>query len=306
MENLKQQLTRDFIIPLKKPLAKMLITDFHSLISDILTNEEYEKLIELYDENLKEKGEGRSNFRKIYENEPEIVRIAYTLQDMQNYIINSIDYFNGYWIDKIEFREDYKATYYTNRRNLTPLLKYFTKQGFTLVKFTFQVTTEKTKLENLDNDKSIIRYVLTLNEAAFHSLIEGLFRFVRRSSTVKNGINMIYDYSILTETDFKKSTFTRKYFKYKKTERRIDIDKKFDKKLYDRDIFSICQKYFEHNLSFSDIAKIFGVSKSKIVNICNDPKVVAFYKKVKRYSDNYREYLDKIRAKNRTFQTDTN
>jgi hypothetical protein len=288
----KQTLTRSVIIPLRKPLAKMLVADFNFGFG-YLNNEEKEKLIQLHKENFKEKGEGKSNLLKIERNTPEIVKFATSLENLQAYYINILFryWINGFRLKKVEYRKDYQATYYTNRRNLPERLKYFTKKGFTLVKFTFAVRQRTANKRDLTNDSFFIKEILSLNELEY--LLFHFFDIVENEKTIKNGIELIYTFLGLTEKDLKKSTFERKYFHNKKNIllRQDIFPKNLDRKLYDSEVFEIYKNHCENKLSFAAIAKESGISKNKVSNICNNPKVAAFYKTVKHYSDNYSEYL---------------
>ncbi len=293
-EKQKKQLTRFIIIPLRKPLAKMLITDFNFGFY-FLSNEEKEKLIQLHKENFKEKGEGKSNLLKIERNTPEIVKFATSLENVQVYIINQSFRFwiNGFRLKEIKSRKDYQAIYYTNRRKLPERLKYFTNKGFTLVKFTFTVSQKSINKHDLSNDSFFIKEIFELNKMFYSYYIEKLFKIVGREKTIQTGIESIYTFLGLTEKDLKKSTFERKYF-YNQKNGFLPPDifpKNFDRKLCDSDVFEIYKIRYENKLSFAAIAKETGLSKTKIIGICNNPKIAEFYKIVKHYSDNYSEYL---------------
>lgn len=258
----KKQIKRFVIVPLKKPLAKFLIADF--------------------------------SFFSEEENRTKIYGIANWFERLQTLIINEsfLFIFNGYRILNIENREDYKATFYTYRSKLPAFLEHYINKDYSLVKFTFNVKPER---EN-NLDKNIDEKIILLNQLANNIWITGIFGFIAHQKTFKEGkgIEIVFSIAGFKEQELKKTTFKRYYYKWKQTANEHNTLKHSDKKLLtDLENFSIISKRLDDNYSYSKIAEITGMSKTKIINTCRNPDVLRFYHNVKRYSDNIFDYFSK-------------
>jgi hypothetical protein len=285
-EKPKRQLKRFIIIPLQKPLAKFLITDFDFLL-DCISIEDIEKFGKVLFE------EGRNNFRKIRKSQPRLLAISDLLIPLQIHIVNLLFRYllNGYRLKKIIARADYSATYYTNRKNLSDNLSYFVDKGYTLVKLIFPVIV-KPKNNFISSPEKFKKEVSFINEVGLSKLMEVSLRIIEDETTVNTGIEIIYSLIGLTEKDIKKSTFRKKYFDYKK--KHLDapaiFQKNYDRNLIDYEIFDIKQLH-ENGKSQSAIARTFNISRGKVKKICDDPTIEQFYTDASRYADNYFDYF---------------
>lgn len=287
-KNPKKQITRFIILPLKKPLAKFLISDFRFLYA-LLSDEQRKQQDALYETYfLKSDGRKKRNLILLRKKEPWLSKLGSLFEDLQREIVNGAFMYMlpGYRI-KVIFREDYRAVYYTNRRNLPEHLKGYNQKKYSLVKFTFSVQPDE------ENRKGIPHSLKNSHlEFANNLFLFSLFKFIEKQKTIQHGIDIACEIIGLNENDIKKTTLKRYYFKWKKTGADlVVIPNTYDKKISDIGIFAIANKRFSENYSYSKIANTTGISKAKVIAICKNPDILRFYHDVKRYSDNYIHYF---------------
>ena len=173
------------------------------------------------------------------------------------------------------FTEIYEISiiHYTNRRKLNPDLQYFVDRDYLLIKFKFLVSIKPYKKFS---KYTLFYFTKILNDKLENDFISSIRLF--DGKTVDSKITNMFSVFRIDETEIKKSTLKRMYY------RSSTNKEKFDKKRYnkysslykqkpDRIILAYYTRFLSGEITLNEIAKELNISKSTVQDIFSNPNI---------------------------------